>query len=75
MGTATTLFNNAQLLSALVGSLLVGVTAQFISYYAVFLVAIVLVVLAMISLLMMRDAESTSKVDELDSSETAMNTA
>ena len=43
--------------------------------FAVFLVAIVLVVLAMISLLMMRDAESTSKVDELDSSETAMNTA
>jgi len=64
MGTATTLFNSAQMLSALLGSLLVGLTAQFISYYAVFVVAIVLVVLAMISLLMMRDTESR-KVDEL----------
>ena len=64
MGTATTLFNSAQMLSALLGSLLVGLTAQFISYYAVFVVAIVLVVLAMISLLMMRDTESI-KVDEL----------
>ncbi len=54
MGTATTLFNSAQMLAALVGSLLVGVTAQFISYYAVFMVAIVLVVMAIIALLVMR---------------------
>ncbi|MEH6453323.1 MAG: sugar efflux transporter [Psychromonas sp.] len=55
MGTATTLFNSAQMMSALLGSLVVGVTAQFISYYAVFVVAIVLVVLAMLSLLMVKD--------------------
>jgi SET family sugar efflux transporter-like MFS transporter len=64
MGTATTLFNSAQMLSALLGSLLVGITAQFISYYAVFMVAIVLLMLAMISLLMMRGTESR-KVNEL----------
>jgi SET family sugar efflux transporter-like MFS transporter len=67
MGSATTLFNSAQMLSALVGSLLVGVTAQFISYYAVFVVAIVLIVLAMLSLLMMRDVAAI-KTDQLSAS-------
>jgi SET family sugar efflux transporter-like MFS transporter len=60
MGSATTLFNSAQMLSALVSSLMVGITAQFISYYAVFVVAIVLVVLAIISLLMMHETTSSN---------------
>jgi SET family sugar efflux transporter-like MFS transporter len=64
MGTATTLFNSAQMMSALVGSLVVGVTAQFVSYYAVFVVAIVLIVLAMLSLLMMGYAQAGDQVDE-----------
>jgi len=74
MGTATTLFNSAQMLSALVGSLLVGITAQFISYYAVFVVSIVLVLLAIIALLLMRKTESVSKTqesEELASAETS----
>jgi SET family sugar efflux transporter-like MFS transporter len=57
MGLATTLFTSAQQVSMLVGSLSVGLVAQFFSYYAVFVVCFIVVFLALLLLLLVRDKE------------------
>ncbi|MCE2570179.1 sugar efflux transporter [Motilimonas eburnea] len=47
LGLATTLFNNAQQLSLLLGSLLVGMIAQHFNYYSVFLACLIAMFIAL----------------------------
>lgn len=58
MGMATTLFGSAQQLSMLVGSLGVGLVAQFMSYYAVFAVSLSAALIALCLLLMVKEAQA-----------------
>ena len=58
LGVATTLFTSSQQLSMLVASLLVGVIAQFLSYYAVFIASLVLVSLAFVLLIFVKESKS-----------------
>lgn len=47
MGLASTLFSNSQMLSILLSSLMVGLIAQYFSYYAIFIVSSLLCVIAL----------------------------
>jgi SET family sugar efflux transporter-like MFS transporter len=47
MGLASTLFSNSQMLSVLLSSLMVGLIAQYFSYYAIFIVSSLLCVVAL----------------------------
>ncbi|MFO6422294.1 sugar efflux transporter [Motilimonas sp. KMU-193] len=47
LGLATTLFSNAQQLSLLLGSLLVGMIAQQFNYYSVFLACLIAMIIAL----------------------------
>lgn len=53
MGLASTLFNNSQMLSVLLSSLMVGLIAQRFSYYAIFIVSTLCCVIAVIFLYLM----------------------
>lgn len=50
MGLASTLFNSSQMLSMLLSSLMVGLIAQYFSYYAIFIVSTLFCALAMLFL-------------------------
>ena len=64
IGLASTLFNNSQMLSVLLSSLVVGIIAQQFSYYAVFIVSSLFCALAMLFLLLMnRQIQSMQTAD------------
>ncbi|GLS92553.1 sugar efflux transporter SetB [Psychromonas marina] len=50
MGLASTLFNSSQMLSMLLSSLMVGLIAQYFSYYAIFIVSTLFCALAVLFL-------------------------
>ncbi|RJG38277.1 sugar efflux transporter [Motilimonas pumila] len=64
MGMATTLFGNAQQLSMLVGSLGVGLVAQYMSYYAVFAVSLSAALIALCLLMMVKEAKPAPISDD-----------
>ncbi|MCE2595331.1 sugar efflux transporter [Motilimonas cestriensis] len=70
MGLGTTLFSSAQQLSMLVGSLCVGLIAQYFDYHTVFLGSLVASILALIVLLgvMLRTSQQKKQLTDLQAS-------
>lgn len=64
MGLASTLFNNSQMLSVLLSSLMVGFIAQYFSYYAIFIISTLFCIIAMVFLyLATKQVQATTDIE------------
>jgi len=65
MGLASTLFSNSQMLSILLSSLMVGLIAQYFSYYAIFIVSSLFCAIALLFLYLAEKQIQAVKIDEV----------
>ena len=65
MGLATTLFSSAQQISMLVGSLSVGIIAQFFSFYAVYIACVLMLIISFALLFAVKEATTTGEYDDM----------
>jgi SET family sugar efflux transporter-like MFS transporter len=65
MGLASTLFSNSQMLSILLSSLMVGLIAQYFSYYAIFIVSSLFCIIAVLFLYLAEKQTQAVKSSEV----------